>query len=257
MILSAAELLEQLSLQLNAKRQSLSVTPGIALIWIGSDPATTSFIKAKQKKAAELQCDFFLHHFESANDRQLEALILSINSKKSVHGLVMQLPLANSNNTERLISLIDPLKDIDNLLEQDIYPSPTPTGIVSLLKASNINLSQEKTVIIGDGRLVGKPLRKLFEQNNWPYQLIKEKAQEQIATIRKASLLISCSGVAGLIQPEMVTKEMVVIDGSGVDVEVKLIEPLVKSLTPAKGAIGPLTVSYLFDNLLTAARVKV
>lgn len=139
MQLVAKTLLEQLGSQLRAKREKLTKPPGIALVWIGDDPQTGLFVKAKQKKAAELGCQFFLHHLEKVSERHLEALILSLDQKKDVQGIIIQLPLPEVFKPERFINLLSPTKDIDGLLSNSPYLPPTPQGILALLKHYKIN----------------------------------------------------------------------------------------------------------------------
>jgi len=253
MQLLAKDLLAERGDDLLSIRTSIESTPGMALVWVGEDEQTAAFIRAKQVVAKKLNCQFWLHHFMTANQNQIEALILGLNRRKDVDGIVLQLPLPENLNLSKVISLIDDKKDIDNLKETDIYRSPTPTGIIELLIHHKNEVKNLKTVILGDGRLVGRPLAKIFTQKGWNFSQINSNAQNQASEIKKANLLISCTGVKDLIEPSMVSMEMIVIDGSGVDVDVDQIEPLVKAITPKKGAIGPLTVSILFENLLKAA----
>lgn len=252
MQLVAKELLGQLSSELLQKRQKLATTPGLALVWVGDDPQTAAFIRAKQAMAKKLDCQFFLHHFPTSSYRQLEAVINGLNSRSDIHGIVLQLPLPKSVDTEALIKKIAPEKDIDNLRGDSPYPSPTPKGIETLLQYHNIVIRDLKTVILGAGKLVGGPLAEMFRNNNWPVTVIEREAQKRVEEIRSNDLLIAATGVAGIVTPNMVHQGMIVVDGSGIDADVDLIEPLVKTITPKKGAIGPLTVHFLFDNLLTA-----
>lgn len=194
-----------------------------------------------------------MHDFERAQTRQLEALIQGLNARKDVDGIVLQLPLPVAVDRQKLIDAIAPEKDVDNLRGDAPYPSPTPTGIVDLLQANGINPPARSTVILGDGLLVGRPLADIFRSNGWPFEQINSKAESQAEKIRAADLLIACTGVPGLVTSSMVNKKMVVVDGSGVDVDVKTIEPLVAAVTPTKGAVGPLTIAQLFANLLEAA----
>lgn len=254
MQLSAKDLLARIDEELKAVREQLVAEPGLALVWVGEDPATAAFVRAKQKKAKELTCQFFLHQLPSADNRQLRALIEGLSGKKNVHGIVLQLPLPSGNNADELISLISPAKDVDGLTLNSIYPPPTPTGIVSLLEFNHINPAQLSTVIIGAGRLVGGPLAKLWQQKGWQMTHLKTAKEFNPTVIKKHDLVISCTGQAGLITPAMVHENMIVIDGSGVDVVVPTIEPMVQAVTPTRGAIGPLTVSYLFRNLLQAVK---
>lgn len=250
MQLVAKELLDQLFGELLRRREKLSFSPGLALVWVGDDPQTAAFIRAKQAMAKKLDCQFFLHNFPSAKYQQLEAVMSGLNSRKDIQGIVLQLPLPKSVNAEKLLATLAPEKDIDNLTGSSPYQSPTPTGIISLLKFHHINPADLRTVILGAGKLVGGPLAEMFKQNNWPATVIEREAEKRVKEIRSNDLLIAATGVAGIVTPDMVQKEMTVVDGSGVDVNVELLEPLVKAITPKKGAIGPLTVHYLFENLL-------
>ncbi len=254
MLLDPKSLIEKRTAKLESARQELPASPGIALIWVGNDASTAAFIRVKERLAKKLGCQFFLHHFEAAENRQLEALIRGLNKRQDIQGIVLQLSLPGNLDQSALIETIEPKKDIDNLRGDAPYPSPTPTGIIDLLTANKINPAVRSTIILGDGLLVGRPLAELFRQNSWPFEQINSHAESQTDRIRQHDLLIACTGVVGLITPKMVNRKMVVVDGSGVDVDVKTIEPLVAAVTPAKGAVGPLTVSQLFANLLTSAR---
>ena len=203
--------------------------------------------------AKRLDCRFALHHFSAADQKQLEAVLDGLNRRADVDGIVVQLPLPANIDTAALINQIAPTKDVDNLGGQTPYDSPTVAGILALLKHHQLDVSQLKTVILGAGRLVGAPLAKKFHQHHWPLTVVAKQARQQAALIRRHDLLIAATGVKHIVTPAMVHDQMIVIDGSGRDVDVTAIEPLVKTVTPAKGAIGPLTVSFLFENLLTAA----
>ncbi|MEK7202278.1 MAG: bifunctional 5,10-methylenetetrahydrofolate dehydrogenase/5,10-methenyltetrahydrofolate cyclohydrolase [Patescibacteria group bacterium] len=253
MQLIAKALLSQRLVELVARRQKLSTSPGLALVWVGEDKQTATYIRAKQAMAKKLDCHFFLHHFPTASQQQLESMLDGLNRRQDIDGIVLQLPLPKSLDTEALIQKVNPIKDIDNLSGNSPYDSPTPSSIMALLSYHQIAIKDLKTVVLGMGKLVGGPLAKVFAANNWPLTVIAKQAKSQAENIRQHDLLISATGVRGLVAPEMVHQEMVVVDGSGLDVDVKTIEPLVKKITPTKGAIGPLTVSFLFENLLTAA----
>lgn len=257
MQLSARDLLEERFARLLARRQKLSTSPGLAIVSVGNDKATATFIRAKQTMAKKLDCQFFLHHFPTASQQQLEAVIDGLNGRRDISGIVLQLPLLDTIDTEALIQKISPIKDIDNLRGDSPYSSPTPSGIIALLRYHKVEPEDQRTVILGAGRLVGGPLAKMFKINNWPLTEIKLNAQKQAAAIKEHDILIACTGVSNLVTPAMVHKKMIVVDGSGIDVDVPNIEPLVKAITPSKGAIGPLTVSFLFENLLLATNQKV
>jgi methylenetetrahydrofolate dehydrogenase (NADP+) / methenyltetrahydrofolate cyclohydrolase len=253
MLLQAKDLILQTTQDLLEERRQLSTSPGIALLWVGNDPQTKAFIRVKQQKAKLLGCDFFLHHLERAGFDQLAALMKGLNRKKDIHGIVLQLPLPRKEETQPMIDLMVSHKDIDHLRPDSPFDAPTPMGILTILKHNNIDPAKEKTVILGAGRLVGAPLAQIFDRNGWPYTQIKHKAKDHIDQIRQHSLLISGTGVANLVSAPMVHKDMVVVDGSGVDVDLKGVEPIARAVTPSKGAVGPMTVCFLFKNLLQGA----
>lgn len=255
MQLTAVELLEERTARLVKLRAEISATPTLALVWIGEDRQTALFVKAKQKAIKDLGGELQLHHFSKIDTRQLEALLQSLAGNKKVHGVVLQLPLPANLQTERMIALISPEKDVDGLIVGSVFPAPTPSGIIALLEANNVNPGKQKTVIIGAGKLVGAPLKRMFDERGWPVTLIIKDAAAQAELIRSHNILISCTGVSDLVTPAMVNSEMIVVDGSGVDVNVAAIEPLVRMITPKRGAVGPLTVSFLMENVLAAAKV--
>ena len=253
MLLDAKDLLIDYKKDLLERRKKLSFQPVVALVWVGDDKQTEKFINTKIKLAKELDCELRTHHFPKIGDQQIEALMQTLNNNKGVNGIVVQLPLPKNVNADRLINFIDSNKDIDNLKGENMYISPTPNATIELLHYHNIVI--KNVVILGYGKLVGKPLSEMFDSEGIKYDLIKERAEEKTEFIKNHDILISATGRANIISPEMVNENMVVIDASGIDVDVPTIEPFVKAVTPPKGAIGPLTVCGLFDNLLTACGV--
>jgi len=253
MQLSAKELLAALDQQLLTNRQKITKKPGLALVWVGDDAPTGVFVRAKQRKAQQLNVEFFLHHFEKVTERQLEATLMGLSAKKDIDGIVLQLPLPKEVAVDKMLAVIVMEKDIDGLKPNSVFIAPTPGGIIALLKHHQVDLPKRKTIILGAGPLVGAPLATQFKQHGWPFVQIAKQAEKQAEKIREGDLLIACTGVEGLVTPAMVHPKMIVVDGSGLDVNVSQIEPLVAAITPAKGAVGPLTVSYLFRNLLQAA----
>jgi methylenetetrahydrofolate dehydrogenase (NADP+) / methenyltetrahydrofolate cyclohydrolase len=252
MQLESKQLLLAKNNELEQLRSNWKSPPGIALIWVGDDQQTAAFVRVKQRKAKELSCVFMLHHFPTITDRQLSAVINSLNARKDIHGIVLQLPLPKNVDTDRAIMEIAPQKDIDGLRSDSRLTAPTAQGIVELLEHNNVDLRHLKTTILGDGRLVGHPLAEIFKKNGWSFTQFSTDAKRHSAEIRSHDVLISATGQNGLVGAEMVHKEMVVVDGSGVDVDIEAIESLVALITPKKGAIGPLTVCNLFENLLTS-----
>jgi len=256
MLIEAKEYLAEFDIKLNKLRQSISRKPGLALIWVGDDQSTRIFIKAKQKLAAELDINFFLHHFTMASSRQLSALIESLNKNTLVNGIVLQLPVPQIVDVDEILETIEPLKDVDALRKSSLYQSPSAAAAIQLLLANNINPKDHRTVILGAGRLIGRPLMKLFQAKKWPVDQVDRNAVGRADFIRDHSILIAATGVKNLVIPAMVHKQMLVIDASGEDVDTAKIEPLVKAVSAPKGAIGPLTVRNLMTNLLKGLKSR-
>lgn len=248
MLLESKKLLTDLDEQLLKLRENWKRQPGIALVWVGDDPQTAAFVRVKQRKAKQLDCNFSLHHFTDIGERQLEAVISSLNKRKDIDGIVLQLPLPKSLDSEKMISHILPEKDIDGL--QGDYPAPTPSGILALLDHNNVELSKTKNVILGDGKLVGRPLAEMFKKRGISFEQISKDAEKQSQKLLLADVIISATGKKGLINDKFVGSNSIVVDGSGIDVDFEGVKNKVKLLTPKTGAIGPLTVSFLFLNLL-------
>ena len=251
--LKSEELITKLENKLISEIKKLTTPPTLALIMVGEDKQTKKFVNAKKNKAAKLGIQFNIHQFNNIDERQLSALIGTLNASKLVDGIIVQLPLPKNLKEGNILSQIAVEKDVDNLNGGN-FPPPTATGIVELLRENKIDLSKKHTVIIGGGRLVGAPLAKIFAENSWSYEQITSNASTQTDKIKNAGVVISATGVEHLIKPNMVTNNTILVDGSGVDVDVNEIKPLVGLVTPKRGAVGPLTVLILMRNVVNSAK---
>ncbi|MDP3992714.1 MAG: tetrahydrofolate dehydrogenase/cyclohydrolase catalytic domain-containing protein, partial [bacterium] len=140
MQLVAKGLLAERLAELVAHRKKLSTPPGIALVWVGENKQTATYIQKKKLLAKKLDCQFFLHHFPTASQQQLESVLDGLNRRKDIDGIVLQLPLPKSLDTEALIQKVIPVKDIDNLGGNSPYASPTPSSIMTLLSYHKIDI---------------------------------------------------------------------------------------------------------------------
>ncbi|MCR4307256.1 MAG: hypothetical protein NUV80_01720, partial [Candidatus Berkelbacteria bacterium] len=168
MQLVAKGLLAERLAELVVRRKKISTPPGLALVWVGENKQTATYIQKKKLLAKKLDCQFFLHHFPTASQQQLESVLDGLNSRKDVDGIVLQLPLPKTLDVDKLIHKVIPSKDIDNLSGNSPYDSPTPSSIMALLSYHKIDFKNLKTVVLGAGKLVGGPLAKVFARNNWP-----------------------------------------------------------------------------------------
>jgi len=251
--LSAENSLEKIEREITETLANLKTPPTLALLWVGDDLQTQKFVKAKQKMADKLGIEFQLHHFQAIAERQLQAVVSSLASNKKVTGIIVQLPLPKEIDAWKILQLIPPEKDVDNL-SNGPFSSPTAEGIVEILTSNGVDLASKNTVILGAGKLVGSPLAEIFTLRKWPFQQIARDAENHLEEISTSDVLIAATGVANLVNSKMVNPKMVVVDGSGIDVDVADVQDHVHLLTPPKGAVGPMTVMLLMRNVTEAAK---
>ena len=254
MILLGRPVAEKIYSELNKTKANLAV------VLVGEDPVSLSYVKAKEKKATELGFEFKLYQLSAiSTEVGVKELICDLNQNKYVDGIVIQLPLPQDFNTDEILKEIKPEKDIDGFL--GMYPYPTAQAILEIFKYYDIGLKDKHIVIVGRGRLVGKPLENMMIKNGLKPIICDRKTENLAGIVLKADVLISATGTPSLIKPEMVNENCIVIDaGSGEiggnilgDVDKKVYEK-VQSYSPVPGGVGPVTVACLMRNLVEASR---
>lgn len=234
--------------------RGLDHMPKLAIIHASSDPATASYLKAKQGYGEDIGVNVEIHQPDPKTDK-LEHLTKRLSDDKSVDGIVLQLPLQEGIDTDQIISLIAPAKDVDGLNPKSDFDSATATGIMWLLSGYQIDHKSKVVTVVGQGRLVGQPLAKMLEDSGAKVIRCDEHTQDLKSQTLKANIVVSATGQKNLIQPGMVKDGAVVVDAAG-DVDPSLFENESLKITPTPGGIGPMTVAVLFDNLLRAASSK-
>lgn len=264
--LSGANLVDYISerqaRQVRGLIQSRGIQPKLAIINSNQkNIASQKYTQLKQIRAKELGVKAELYEIEQ---KDAPKLIQKLSQDRSVHGIILQLPLENPNQTDELINLIPPEKDVDALGKSPIVEPATVEAILWLLAGYNIELKNKNILIVGRGRLVGKPLESLLKgQGLEPTSLdVSSTKKELTEALIAADIVISATGSPGLIKPEMLKSGQVVIDaGTSEDTSNngKLlgdVDPTVYEssldlkITPVTGGLGPLTISCLFENLL-------
>jgi len=254
MILEGSAVTEKIYQDIRAKKVSAT----LAVVLVGEDPVSLSYVKAKEKKAIELGFEFKLYQLPAiSTEVGVKELICDLNQNEYIDGIVIQLPLPEDFNTDEILKEIKPEKDIDGFSGK--YPYPTAQAIIEILKYYDIDLKNKNIVIVGRGRLVGKPLEEMMKKNGIEPIVCDRKTENLADTISKADILISATGVPGLIKPEMVSERAIVIDagssetGGNIlgDVDKRVYEK-VKSYSPVPGGVGPVTVACLMRNLVEA-----
>ena len=218
------------------------------------------YIRTAQKAYGEdILIDVETHRV--SEDEALE-LIKTLNEDNSVHGIIVQLPLADPSRTDDLVEAVDPKKDVDALGTRAVLDAATPMAINWLLAGYNVDLKAKGIVIVGEGRLVGAPLARMWRDSGYNVTVVSEPTDDLAQIVQNADVVVTATGTAGLITSEMLRPETVVVDAGTSSEGGKIVgdvAPDVRdrhdlTITPEKGGVGPLTICALFDNVIRAAR---
>lgn len=255
--------------ELKAEIKTYMIKPCLAVIQIGNDEASNVYISAKQKACSEVR--IYLKHIKFDEDsREIEIInkIIELNNDEYVHGILLQLPIPEKFNEEKLINYISRNKDVDGLTDINVgklinnkkcLVSCTPQGIIKLLEESGVSIPGKNVVIVGRSKLVGKPLISLFLNNDATVTVCHSKTNNLKEFTKNADILVVAVGKKHLITEDMVKKDSVVID-VGInridgklygDVDYENVKNKVSLITPVPGGVGPMTVAMLLCNVNT------
>ena len=244
--------------QVRALKQAHGVMPKLAIIRTNPDPVVDSYMRLKQNYGQDIGVEVDVHTIEQS---QTLNTLSNLNQDDSIHGIIVQIPLPDPTQTDQILNIVSPTKDVDGLAANTTFDPATPMAINWLLAGYNVNLAGKHLVIVGNGRLVGKPLSKMWQASDYDVEVLDKKTPDLKARVLEADVLICATGVPGLITADMVKPNVVVVD-AGVATDknglIGDVAPDVRELpnvtmTPEKGGVGPLTVCALFDNVIRAA----
>lgn len=245
--------------QVRNLRQSLHVQPKLAIIRTNPAPVVDSYMHLKKEYGADILIDVDVHTI--AQPEALE-LIKKLNDDPTVHGIIVQLPVPDITQTDQILNTVLPQKDVDGLNKDSLFDAATPMSINWLLAGYNIELRGKQIVIVGQGRLVGRPLAKMWRNSDLNVQTVDKNTKDIASVIKEADVIVAATGVPGLIKSDMVKNGAIVVDAGvatdknglvgDVATEVRQRDDI--TITPEKGGVGPLTVCALFDNVIRAAR---
>jgi methylenetetrahydrofolate dehydrogenase (NADP+)/methenyltetrahydrofolate cyclohydrolase len=252
---------ERQARQVRALRQAHHVQPKLAIIRTNPAPVVDRYMQLKKQYGADVLVDVEVHDVAQS---EAIALIKQLNTDDSVHGIIVQLPIPDPAETVAVLDAVDPRKDVDGLHSQPVLDPATPTAIVWLLAGYNIELRGKNVLVIGQGRLVGAPLTRLLRASGIEVTTADRHTDNLPALVRQADVIITATGVPGLIKADLLKVGAVVVD-AGVatdnnglvgDVDSAARERDDLTITPIKGGVGPLTVCALFDNVIRAAQTQ-
>ncbi len=250
------------------------VTPGLAVVIVGNDPASQVYVRNKRKACTEV--GFYSEAYElpeETTQKELEALVDKLNSDPKIHGILVQLPLPRHLDEQRILLRIRPEKDVDAFHPYNVgrimigdynYLPCTPAGVMELLKRSGVEVSGKECVVVGRSNIVGKPMAMLLLQAHGTVTICHSRTKHLEEATRRADILVAAIGKPEFFTADMVKEGAVVID-VGMnrrpsdnklcgDVDYASVEPVASYITPVPGGVGPMTITMLMQNTLRAAK---
>lgn len=264
----------QVKLECEALKEK-GITPGLAVIIVGDDPASQVYVRNKEKACEE--CGF--HSVKYALDanttqQELNALIDELNNDDSINGILCQLPLPSHLDDKEVINRIDPIKDVDAFHPVNVgaimigdynFLPCTPAGVMELIHSTGVELEGKKAVVMGRSNIVGKPMAMLLLHENATVEITHSKTKKLSEITSEADILVAAVGKAKFVKADMVKQGAVVIDvGMDRDENGKLcgdvdfddVKEKCSYITPVPGGVGPMTIAMLMKNTLTAAKIQ-
>lgn len=258
-VLSGSEIAGYMKLnQLHLARslQAQGIQPKLVIVRDSANPVIEKYVRLKQKYGEDIGVIV-----EDCLRSDVKTATQQANQDPNVHGIIVQLPLADPVQTDEVVKMIAPQKDVDGLGGGGVFESATATAINWLLAGYDIPLANRKIAIVGHGRLVGAPLEKMW--SNSGYDITVFRSHSELSDLKNFDIIVTATGVPHLIQNEMVKIGAVVVDAGtaseggvlvgDVDDAVRERQDLT-AITPKVGGVGPLTVTALFEHVLAAAQ---
>ena len=251
------------------------ITPGLAVIIVGDDPASRVYVNNKKKACSEV--GMYSEEFALPADttqEELLALVASLNGRSDINGILCQLPLPKGLSDKDVIEAISPIKDVDAFHAQNVgnimigdyrFLPCTPAGVMELLHRAGVEVAGKRCVVIGRSNIVGKPMAMLLLHENGTVTVCHSRTQDLAAICREADILVAAVGKAKFVTADMVKPGAAVIDvGMNRDENGKLcgdvdyasVEPIAGYITPVPGGVGPMTIAMLMKNTLMAAKLQ-
>ncbi|MCF3941729.1 bifunctional methylenetetrahydrofolate dehydrogenase/methenyltetrahydrofolate cyclohydrolase FolD [Oceanobacillus alkalisoli] len=275
-IISGKELAAEIKQDLAKEIEKLKVknlTPKLVVVLVGDNPASLSYVKGKEKAAAEIGMDSELITLPiETTEADLLALLDDLNDNDAVHGILVQLPLPEQIDEQKVIDRIDPLKDVDGfhpinigkmMAGEDSFLPCTPYGIITMIKSKGIKIEGKHAVIIGRSNIVGKPVGQLLLNENATVTYCHSRTENMQQYTQAADILIVAIGKENFIKQEDVKEGAVIID-VGInrtqagkltgDVDFAGVVEKAGYITPVPGGVGPMTITMLLSNTIKAAK---
>jgi len=257
-------------------KQEKNIVPGLAVILIGDDPASHAYVKMKAKACEKVGFYSITHNMpDSISQDEIIATIEMMNKNPRIDGILVQLPLPKHVDTDKILEVIDPKKDVDGfhaynvgrlVTNLDSFVACTPLGVMKMFEAYDIDLKSKDICVVGASNIVGKPMAALLLNANATVTVTHIHTKDLKSHTSKADIIVVGVGVPGLIKEDMVKEGAIVIDiginrlddGTLVgDVDFASVSKKCSYITPVPGGVGPMTIAMLLSNTVKAAKGRI
>lgn len=243
-------------------KQAHGVDPKLAIVLCKDDPVINTYVRLKQQYGADMLIDVDVH---KVKQEEIANLLQSLNDDSSIHGIIIQLPLQDPSETDQLVNMVLPAKDVDALGVDAIYDPATPMAIQWLLAGYNVELRGKKFLLIGRGKLVGAPLEKILLSSGIDVTVADSKTENLNTLSLESDIIVTATGSPAILKADMIKQGAVIVDAGVASEAGKTVGDVAEdvygrddlTITPTKGGVGPLTVCALFENVIRAARQSV
>jgi len=271
----AAEMRAEIAKEADLLIKKSGITPGLAVVLVGEDPASKVYVGMKEKACKE--AGFYSAEHKLADDSSEEtllSLIEELNNDDKVHGILVQLPLPKHINETKVLEAISPSKDVDGFHPYNVgrlivgkpsFQPCTPYGVIKMLERTGTELEGKEAVVVGRSNIVGKPVAMMLLQKNATVSICHSRTKNLKDRVKSADIVIAAVGVPEMVKGDWIKEGAVVIDvgvnrlpdGKLVgDVEFEAASNVASAITPVPGGVGPMTITMLLYNTLEAARQK-
>ncbi|HEX5447973.1 MAG TPA: bifunctional 5,10-methylenetetrahydrofolate dehydrogenase/5,10-methenyltetrahydrofolate cyclohydrolase [Candidatus Saccharimonadales bacterium] len=234
------------------------IFPKLAIIQAKDDPVINTYVALKRKYGDDIGVEVDLH---KVSQSETPATLNNLNQDETIHGIIVQLPLENPEETDKIVNLVNSKKDVDALGEDSKFEPATPMAILWLLNGYNIDLTGKKVLLIGRGKLVGAPLEKILNKSSILTEVVDKETADLKDHTLEADIIITATGAPAILRADMIKHGAVIVDAGVASEEGKTVGDLAPDvyerddliITPQRGGVGPLTVCALFENVIRAA----
>ncbi|MCW1968860.1 MAG: bifunctional methylenetetrahydrofolate dehydrogenase/methenyltetrahydrofolate cyclohydrolase FolD [Anaerolineae bacterium] len=277
----AAQIRAEVKEEVAEMKHTLGITPGLATLLVGDDPASATYVRSKHKACEEAGIASFGHVLpHDATQEQVAAVLTDLANDPKVHGILMQLPLPKHLNEDPLLALVPQHKDVDGFHPSNLgmlgvkgkkaaFAACTPAGCIELLDRTGVKIAGKRAVVLGRSTIVGLPVSLMLLARDATVTICHSRTANLAEVVREADIVIAAIGKPLFVTADMVKPGAVVIDvginrisdpsrksGSRLvgDVDFDAVAPIASSITPVPGGVGPMTIALLMKNTLKAAK---